>query len=537
MSGHSGSTQRDISNSAFDGDTSLHQGDVHNNVYYSSPHPIPHAGVIRVIPYSRNEDLIHRQDFMERLDELPPSTPESCSAALWGLGGSGKTQIALYYAYRRCDNDRERCVFWVHAEREATFSADYKTIGKKLGIDNKLNGTMLLDAIEARKLLVGDTRYPGHSTRNVKGCRSREYLGYLKQGKSRWDVLGISTEQIRTESIISYHILHVIAYVDNQDIQQELLGVVASSFALDGEDYEDEQDLFVQTSELEIPQSVARLEEFSFLNLRRTDDGERRYEMNKLVQEAVRYDLRIRNLLENTTCNEPEDLETFHSAKALRIVDGLFPRIWGPSSWAQCERYVTHAVRMGEWAEMSGTEAQTVDLLHYVAQFLYDRGRWRETEPLYDRVFILRRGMLGEKGPDTTTAMSNLAIVYNRYDEAEVLQDKALRFCCNVLGEKHRITIQAMTDLVQTYIKQNRLDEAQKAIAKAPEIGQEVQGEKHQDKIRAMTLLADTYSLLGQHKEGEEILIKAISLGKEVFGETHPQTIAAMMLLAWSYNL
>ncbi|CEI66303.1 unnamed protein product [Fusarium venenatum] len=461
MSGHSGSTQRDISNSAFDGDTSLHQGDVHNNVYYSSPHPIPHAGVIRVIPYSRNEDLIHRQDFMERLDELPPSTPESCSAALWGLGGSGKTQIALYYAYRRCDNDRERCVFWVHAEREATFSADYKTIGKKLGIDNKLNGTMLLDAIEARKLLVGDTRYPGHSTRNYLplaisqagtymkrlSITAREYLGYLKQGKSRWDVLGvsdvdrhrrpevvletwkISTEQIRTESIISYHILHVIAYVDNQDIQQELLGVVASSFALDGEDYEDEQDLFVQTSELEIPQSVARLEEFSFLNLRRTDDGERRYEMNKLVQEAVRYDLRIRNLLENTTCNEPEDLETFHSAKALRIVDGLFPRIWGPSSWAQCERYVTHAVRMGEWAEMSGTEAQTVDLLHYVAQFLYDRGRWRETEPLYDRVFILRRGMLGEKGPDTTTAMSNLAIVYSNkghFDKARVMQEEAL---------------------------------------------------------------------------------------------------------------
>ncbi|KAL3607620.1 hypothetical protein FPOAC2_02606 [Fusarium poae] len=77
----------------------------------TAPPALHPAGVIRAIPYPRNEDLVYRQDLMKRLDDLLPSTPESCSAALWGLGGSGKTQIALNYAYRRCDTDPECCVY------------------------------------------------------------------------------------------------------------------------------------------------------------------------------------------------------------------------------------------------------------------------------------------------------------------------------------------------------------------------------------------------------------------------------------------
>ena len=61
------------------------------NVYYGTqPHPPARAEVVRVIPYPRNEDLVHRRELIEKLDELlPQTTSGSCSAALWGLGGSG----------------------------------------------------------------------------------------------------------------------------------------------------------------------------------------------------------------------------------------------------------------------------------------------------------------------------------------------------------------------------------------------------------------------------------------------------------------
>ncbi|KAL3587830.1 hypothetical protein FPOAC2_13729 [Fusarium poae] len=147
MPAHSPHEQREISHSQFRDHTVIHQGNVQGNVYYGAPHSPARAEVVRVIPYPRNEDLIHRRDLIDKLDRLLPPTAGSRSAALWGLGGSGKTQIALDYAYRRCDADEEYCVFWVHADSEATFLADYKTIGKELGVDERLDGPDLLDAV------------------------------------------------------------------------------------------------------------------------------------------------------------------------------------------------------------------------------------------------------------------------------------------------------------------------------------------------------------------------------------------------------
>lgn len=61
-----------------------------NNFYFnrrdtSSAAPKP----CRIIPFPRNEDVVYRPDLFAELEALLPSTPEYCSAALWGLGGSG----------------------------------------------------------------------------------------------------------------------------------------------------------------------------------------------------------------------------------------------------------------------------------------------------------------------------------------------------------------------------------------------------------------------------------------------------------------
>ncbi|KAM0185964.1 hypothetical protein ACHAPI_011940 [Fusarium lateritium] len=150
MPPHSAHEPREVSHSQFSDHNFINQGSVQGNVYYDLPHPSARAKVVRVIPYPRNEDLVHCQDLIDRLDELIPQTSGSRSAALWGLGGSGelgKTQIALDYAYRRCDADDKCCIFWVHADSEANFLADYKTIGKKLGVDERLDRSDLLDVV------------------------------------------------------------------------------------------------------------------------------------------------------------------------------------------------------------------------------------------------------------------------------------------------------------------------------------------------------------------------------------------------------
>jgi hypothetical protein len=70
MPPHSAHEPRDVSYSQFSDHNFINQGSVQGNVYYDLPHPSARAKVVRVIPYPRNEDLVHRRDLIDRLDEL-----------------------------------------------------------------------------------------------------------------------------------------------------------------------------------------------------------------------------------------------------------------------------------------------------------------------------------------------------------------------------------------------------------------------------------------------------------------------------------
>ncbi|KAL9573929.1 hypothetical protein ACKAV7_001921 [Fusarium commune] len=584
--------RRDVTRSRFGDNARINLGDIH----YHLSHPPARAEVVRVIPYPRNEDLVRRRDLIDTLDKLLPLTPGSRSAALWGLGGSGKTQIALDYVYRRCDADDECCVFWVHADSEATFLADYKTIGKKLGVDEQLDGTDLLDAvrneIEARSkwLMILDntddlrifgvgqqakggetkTSRDAHIAGTLVGARHgievrSMAVGLLKQGKTRWEVLKksdadrhrrpevsnsvletwrISIERIRAESEISYRMLHVIAYVDSQDIPQELLAAAAGRYDEDDAGDVDDKDSTRQATELEVLEAIARLREFSFLSLRQTQDGGQSYEMHKIVQEAVRYGLRVRSPMETTVGKAPgvesgpEAGEAYYSGTALHIVDDLFPSS-EPSSWAQCERYMTHTIRVGEWAEVSRTEAETSTLLQRVSYFLYKRGRWREKEPVDRRALDLRREVLGEEHPDTMWSMADLAVTYHqqgRYDKAESIYQEVLELRREVLGETHPDTISSMADLATIYHAQGQYEEAEELKDKALALRREVLGEKHPDTISSMADLAMIYHAQGRYEEDEEISVKVLELRREVLGDKHPDTISSMADLAMTYH-
>ncbi|GAP82799.2 putative N-terminal acetyltransferase auxiliary subunit [Rosellinia necatrix] len=116
--------------------------------------PFP-PSVCHLIPFPRNDGLVRRSEIMNKLDRLLPVTLGSGyhAAALWGLGGSGKTQIALDYAHRR-RSDPDCSVFWVHADSNASFIQDYYSIARKLGLPGHLSGEDLLrtvrDQIEAK---------------------------------------------------------------------------------------------------------------------------------------------------------------------------------------------------------------------------------------------------------------------------------------------------------------------------------------------------------------------------------------------------
>ncbi|CAG9955385.1 unnamed protein product [Clonostachys rosea f. rosea IK726] len=239
---------------------------------------------------------------------------------------------------------------------------------------------------------------------------------------------------------MSYRILHVIAYIDNQDIPHGLMAAAArrggtSKEILDG-----------HVMDLEVQQAIIRLHEFSFLSFREREEGSRSYEMHKLVHEAVRYGLRVRRGMRIDVGkmmgreSELEISEAYYSRMALQIIDELFLVSEG-KPWARCEQYMTHAIRVGEWAEGIGYQAFYIIRGDGGRRSLWMKGHGGSERLCLERSTLIRSGA------------SNLATTYytqGRYNEAEPLTVQALDLRREVLGEKHRDTIWSMAELAAT---------------------------------------------------------------------------------------
>ncbi|UKZ62718.1 uncharacterized protein TrAtP1_003952 [Trichoderma atroviride] len=386
----------------------------------------------------------------------------------------------------------------------------------------------------------------------------KEYLELLMQGSSRWDLLKtndfdrhrrpevsnsvletwkISTRRIREESELSYRLLHIIAYVDNQDIPYELI-MAASQYDVG------DKGKAKQISDTEVKQAITRLVEFSFLDMRREEGGLQSYEMHKLVQEAVRYGLCTQGRMEmaqgmitTTGQDNTETGEAYYASMTLQIVDDMFP-ITEKTSWATCDKYMAHAIRVGEWAEVSGKKVETVKLLDKVSGFLYDRGRWREKEPLDLRVLDLRRETLGEMHPGTIWSLASLAGTYfeqGRYDEAERICTKALNLRQEVLGEKHQHAIWSMQLLAVIYTEQGRYTEAEGICKQALNIQCEVLGENHADTMWTMSYLSVVHIWQGQYSKAEGICKQILHFRRKEFGDNHPDTIKSIRDLVETY--
>ncbi|KAI9771284.1 MAG: hypothetical protein M1840_002254 [Geoglossum simile] len=87
------------------------------------PRPAPSS----TVPFRRDPHFIDRKIFTE----IKYKSQQSASrVALVGLGGVGKSQIAIEYAYQVRDESPTTWVFWVHAGTRARFEEGYRRIAE-----------------------------------------------------------------------------------------------------------------------------------------------------------------------------------------------------------------------------------------------------------------------------------------------------------------------------------------------------------------------------------------------------------------------
>ncbi|KAF4547238.1 Tetratricopeptide repeat-containing protein 4 [Elsinoe fawcettii] len=86
------------------------------------------------VPFSQDPHYVDRPEFQHLKEKL--SSPGS-RAVLTGIGGVGKSQLAIEYCYRRRAAAQETWTFWIHASSAGRFDADVRRLAHDIGILNE----------------------------------------------------------------------------------------------------------------------------------------------------------------------------------------------------------------------------------------------------------------------------------------------------------------------------------------------------------------------------------------------------------------
>lgn len=103
------------------------------NFNTSSPNSAPNF--THYVPLTETSRFWGRSEIVGRISDVllaDASNNTLRSFALYGMGGVGKTQIALRYANEF--GKRYDCVFWVSADNLVTIGQSFREIAKRLGL-------------------------------------------------------------------------------------------------------------------------------------------------------------------------------------------------------------------------------------------------------------------------------------------------------------------------------------------------------------------------------------------------------------------
>ncbi|KAJ7080691.1 P-loop containing nucleoside triphosphate hydrolase protein [Mycena epipterygia] len=187
------------------------------------------------------------------------------------------------------------------------------------------------------------------------------------------------------------------------------------------------------------------------------------------------------------------------------------------------------------------------DFRHEFGKIYTYGGKLQKAGELHISVLRKRKHLLGEDHLDTLDAMGSLAVTYEKQGklkEAEELGIAVLQKIQSILGVNHPHTLQVMGNLAVTYRSLGKLKEAEEIGIIILDRRKNLLGEDHPDTLIAMGNLALAYKELGRPQEAEELeivdaeplLLVVLKSRRTLLGDSHPHTAQAMQYLAFTYN-
>jgi tetratricopeptide (TPR) repeat protein len=529
------------------------------------------------IPYACNPLFTGRENVLKRLND---ALRASKTAAISGLGGIGKTQTAVEYAYRYRDN--YTTILWVKAESLESITSDFVTIAHLLNLPEKQEQEqhLIIEAVkrwfkdQAEWLLIFDN---ADDLEMMRGFLPTDGKGYIllttraqatRRIAQRIEIDEMDQEEgalflLRRATILDLNDSLKEASSVDQDIAKEIVRV------MDG-------------LPLALDQAGAYIEETGsglsdYLQLYNTRQAELLQRRGKLVADhpesvATTWSLAFEkvqqanpaaaDLLRLCTFLDPEVIqEEIITKGAPELGSVLQPVAADPIklndaigtllSYSLIRRNPDHTLSIHRLVQLAFLYSMNKSIQRRWAERVVramnqafpevDFENWLRCQEyipqvLACNVLIEQWDMTFPKAAQLLSDAGYYLRVSAQYEQAEPLFQRALAIRERVQGADDPLTASSLNDLATLYQDQGKYEEAEPLFQRALAIRERMQGADHPDTASSLNNLALLYRRLGKYEQAEPLYQRALATNEKVNGPDHPDVAANLNNLALLYD-
>jgi len=527
------------------------------------------ASSLRVI--GRNPRFVGRQDEIHKLEGLMSIPDGAKKLAITGLGGVGKTQIALELAYRMRDREPECSIFWIPCTSNEAVEQAYISIAQVVGIQDVKPAEMkerikaYFSQMDRKWLLIFDNADDMNMW--VKDSSTalalRDFLPHSTQGH----IIFTTRNRKLAVKLASSDVIHVrelnekagMEFLERSLIQESLFNdrhavitlleqltflplAVTQAAAYMNENGVGVSDYLLLLEEQEA--DVVELLSEDFGDDGRYKDTQNPVAMTWLISfhQIQKLDKLASDYLSCMACVDPRNIpESFlpRPTSKKKMIDALgllsaysFIAIQPGNGFITLHRLVHLATRnwMKKEDQFSLYIRKAADRLSetFPHNDHTNRQLWREYLP--HALFLLGANEFQERQEHYIDYIKNVGTCLasdGRYKEAEKLLVQVMETKKQMLGPEHSDTLTSMHNLASTYSNQGRWKEAEELSMQVMETQKQVLGPEHPSTLTSMANLAYTLKQLGKIPDALTLIKKCADLRNKVLGSYHSDAISS----------
>jgi tetratricopeptide (TPR) repeat protein len=123
-----------------------------------------------------------------------------------------------------------------------------------------------------------------------------------------------------------------------------------------------------------------------------------------------------------------------------------------------------------------------------------------------------------------------------QYEQAKPLLERALAIHEQVLGSNHPDTASSLNNLAVLYYSQGDYERAKPLLARTLAIDEQVLGSNHPHTAASLNNLAELYRSQGDYEQAKPLYERALAIAEQVLGPKHPDTATSLNNLALLYD-